>query len=736
MTFNRQTYDVRPVYKDDLAMNYEQETNQRFFRAKLSGKIDFVRHDADMIINAPFETEFLLTILSSVDLGQTWSTYYTCSFYKTDCTINEDDRKVSVQPSVKDAYVDVLAGLEKEFNLIELAPVIQPIKMTKRPMFQIYTTGENIVSCLCGGNAFEQDAVNADGDKARACHFAAFEEYWEFNFVNPISGFVMPFKGQMLGDGSEFHNSTEAFWLEYFEGYTIDQNPPAGETWYYCTNGIRIYGIDAPTTVRWEFSQTQHTQTYIIYEDIPNELTFTPELSGDPELEALRTAYGIYGRMVTDLDTITISGTPTDTYEIPSDDLVVDNRNYRYCIGFRNFNLQQSSRTSLTPTKWGVNDNGEYFLPPDDSHAWYPIGRSQWVNTSIWVEYDSTLESWETAGRKQYTLKDSYPIWSVIKVLLAQVAPTVSHNGTTDYSVFLYDTQTGTGVRPVADMTKLFITPKSNIIVGEYQEPASKAPVTLADVFNMLRNVYGLYWFIDGQNRLRIEHLRWFKNGGTYLTGQEVIGYDLTTLENVRNGKKWAFGTTEYQFEKEQMPERYQYEWMDEGTLLFNGNPIDIVSRFVQLGKVEEVTVSNFTSDIDYMLLAPEMCSKDGFAVLGAEQVSGEYVLPFLRTEIGVYAYELQNFALSMWFLQQYYLTYDMPAWSIKVNDEDATALGIQRNKKQQVAFPAGNSDPDTFHLVKTYIGNGEFDKLAINISSRMAKVTLKYDTYEYVTEQ
>ena len=40
---------VHPIYKDDLAKEYELETNQRFYRAKLSGKITFVRDDYDYI---------------------------------------------------------------------------------------------------------------------------------------------------------------------------------------------------------------------------------------------------------------------------------------------------------------------------------------------------------------------------------------------------------------------------------------------------------------------------------------------------------------------------------------------------------------------------------------------------------------------------------------------------------------------------------------------------------------
>ena len=53
---------VRPNYKDDLTLDYELETNQRFYRAKLSGKINFVRADYDIINDAPFDSEFFLYI--------------------------------------------------------------------------------------------------------------------------------------------------------------------------------------------------------------------------------------------------------------------------------------------------------------------------------------------------------------------------------------------------------------------------------------------------------------------------------------------------------------------------------------------------------------------------------------------------------------------------------------------------------------------------------------------------
>ena len=61
----------------------------------------------------------------SDDWGQTYNQYYKAKFMKTDCTFNDDDKLVTVQPETIDQYNDVLAGLEKEYNLIELAPQIE-----------------------------------------------------------------------------------------------------------------------------------------------------------------------------------------------------------------------------------------------------------------------------------------------------------------------------------------------------------------------------------------------------------------------------------------------------------------------------------------------------------------------------------------------------------------------------------------------------------------------------------
>lgn len=711
---------VYPIYKDDMTLNYERESGQRFFRAKLSGKVTFVGDDAMLIINAAFTSEFLLTIQVSNDYGLTWTAFYYSHFYKTDCTINVDDKKVSVQPEPYDRYRQILAGLDKEFDLIKLNPVIQPVRATKRPMFQIYVEGIETVSCLSGSQAFERDVVNGSTEEAERCHFKPFGVYWEINISNSGDvGFNSPFTGAFTGNGSTFNNVQAVYRIEYFES-TV-QMPYRYEN----TNGLRIVKV-SDSSVYAEWSQTISSAYTTEFAPIPADMTFTHD---GTQMAATKTAYdGAYGRMVMDNNNLTVNGQSLDVFPIEIDDMVAQNNNYHYCVGFAEFDYQQSTRTSETPTEWGINSNGRYFLPPNDTDAWFPVGRSRWINTSTWIKYDATIQLYETLGRHGFTIKDTFPLDSVISVLLAQVAPGISFAASYTYSEFLYGSQMPLGVRG----SQMFIAPKSNIIMGEYQEPAQKAPITLGDVLTMLRKVYNCYWWIDSAYHLRIEHISWFQYGGTY-SGVPVIGYDLTQMENVRNGKKWAFDTAEYHFEKEEMPERYQYGWMDDVTLMFQGNPIDVISPFVQQGKIEEVTVANFTSDVDYMLMAPELCSKDGFAILQCNEVQDVWSIPILTvTPSGsVYTYDLQNWILSMYYLQMFFLTWNMPAWSIKRNGVTETAGSIMRLKVQTMMMPLPNFNLDSYGLVRTTLGDGEFGAINLSLASKMAKVTIKYDTYD-----
>lgn len=245
----------------------------------------------------------------------------------------------------------------------------------------------------------------------------------------------------------------------------------------------------------------------------------------------------------------------------------------------------------------------------------------------------------------------------------------------------------------------------------------------------MLRDACGCYWYINSSNQLIIEHISWFKNGGSY-SGTQAIGIDVTAAENTRNGKSLAFGTNEYSYDKIEMPERYQYEWMDTTTEQFKGSAIEVLSSFVEAGKIEEINIAAFNSDLDYMMLNPSDVSEDGFALMCCNVENGEYKTTIDElTAGGVSTYKVQNGRLAMIALQPMFLISDMPSWNIKVNGLQTTAKGIQRKKQQTLQIPVGSVEPNMQLLVQTGIGVGEIKTMSIRLSSRMAKTTLIYDT-------
>ena len=125
--------------------------------------------------------------------------------------------------------------------------------------------------------------------------------------------------------------------------------------------------------------------------------------------------------------------------------------------------------------------------------------------------------------------------------------------------------------------------------------------------------------------------MEWFRRGGTY-EAQMQIGTDLTTLCNIRNGKPCDYTQNQYSYDKEQMPSRYEFAYMDECSDIFDGKPINVLSEFVDESKKEDINVPNITTDIDYMLLVPNEISEDGFVLFAAhpaEAITDNLDYPF-----------------------------------------------------------------------------------------------------------
>ena len=717
LTIGEDTQQAFPIWRDDLAKDFEQESGQQFFRAKLTGKLIFERDDYARIIGSAFDTQFLLEIFISYDAGQTWTSYWNGTFWKTDCEFDADAETVTVTPTVHDQYNDVLAGMDKEYNLLELLPEIVPVKMDKRPMIQVYIPGQSVIGCFLSGMWWEQQC-EPESDEEKLVNDFYFTLNKSLATVE-VSGTMSPqlpdiftkvftgVKFSLATTGNQDFVGTNYTFRYYFNvgGGGATQN------WQILRN--------SDSTVMWEKTYSGGTTPDTT---LPQTVTLNPVsgtgATGDVTLYVNQIP--VYSRLVCDVDEINT----VPTHPIPDDDLVENNRNYSRIVGY-NFpdTILFSSTLSDTPTQWGIYQPGKYYQQPYmiGGGDVFPVARNGWGRVSVWFTF--SLIDWivEQSGRAQFTLKDAFPLSSVISVLLAKIAPGITHAATTDYSLFLY------GTNPLTQINQtLLICPKSNLVSANYDQPAQKAPITLKAVMDMLRDCFRCYWFIDDQSRFRIEHIRYFMNGGAY-SGLPVVGTDLTAQTVSRNGKSWAFARNQYKFDKPDMAARYQFGWMDDVTQLFEGYPIDIISKYVNPDYIEQINVAQFTSDVDYILLNPSAISKDGFVLFGAVLDSGEYVLPYYNFRFNNTDHFLQNAFVAFIFLQEYYL-YDLPAMIYAINGVQMYAAGIKKLRTQTLKFPMLN-DPDLFKLIKTNLGNGMIQKMSVNLSSRNANTTLKYDT-------
>lgn len=800
---------VFPTFGNGLSLSFDKETGQEFFRRKLSGQLKFTGPDYAYIVAQAFDHEFKIQIQISYDRGQLWTPYWNGKFYKTDCDFNDDDKVVTVTPTLDDDYNAVIAGLEKEFDLISLAPEIVPVKMDKRPMLQYYGYGENVVGCYLSGMWWEQQCGTPENEQA----------LYDAGFVRVINRVTAAISQTASG-------SPQLPSMMYFEMPVVWT-----DNWVMSGGG---YSLSCASVGLGQFVfRIYQTGGNILWEGYANQslpqpgytvhLTPAQGSTAMGAVDILVEWFDIWARIVTDKET-------AGAIPITADDIVPDMRNYHYAIrlggGFEN-TVVLDVAFSETPTEWGLYETGKYYAKPYSlvPGMLFPLCRSVWSRISLWVDGAIVPATLDETYRAEFTLRDAYPIASVISVLLGQIAPGITHEDSTDYSRFLYaedDPLTG-------QSHHLFVTPKSNLINSGYDQPAQKAPIRLVDVLNMLRDIYRCYWFIDEEKRFRIEHIEFFRRGGTYeVIPGPAIGFDLTTLKVPRNGKPWAFDKNKYKFEKPEMAARYQFGWMDNVTKQFNGSPIDIVSGYVEPGKIEQITVNNFTSDVDYILLNPAAISQDGFVLLCAEKVNAysalgkklntdgtladdanynvtpylsvtpgssltffdgtghdgtgmlveynanlelvdywrpdqsartitlsantrfvrasllttgtgyvdlgnvriypslaykDYALPY----VGIGDATLQNGAVSFAYLQIYY-KWDMPAKKYTIDGVLYQATGVKKLKTQGVTFPSYR-DPDMQKLVKTLMGNGMIEKLSLNLCSRFADATLRYDT-------
>lgn len=778
--------ELTPHYTS-LKKQYKKESNQIFFRENLGGRIVLFGKDYDLINSKSIEDRLVF------DIYQDGKKYVTTEFNKTDCKFDHARKSVELNLEPNDLYTKVLSKYQNTYDIIKLAPKVDRITLTKRCIIQIYIRGENVVSSYAGGTYWETEVIEPIDDSLELVnkyHFAYGPVIREINLTDfnyPINGVFACIKGtniwNCVSSVKEINGKKQELYcsIVFTKVYSKGANGQAEGrlmstgTTSRVTDGNGKLLYDIYTIGIFDDRDGKGHQLYVSDYMYANDRDFEiqkgngfypmtaiaqtdPSVPPSPSPNKFNLGeciieYRTFGRLLCDVNSIKDGDEDIETFDLPSDDFIVERANYKKCIGLTGFDYDnaivkiiQKAADRTEPTAYGANDFGMYFSAPystgSDKNV-LPLSRNAWANTSLWVSFETSsypetnlYEKWCAKHYKQFTLKDCYHIGNVIKSLLAKIDSRIKHDITSEYSQFLYG-NTGASSYYLHNC-QLYITQKTNLLKGEYDQAAQKAEITLEQIMNMLRDCFRCYWYIDEQNRFRIEHIYYFINGLSY--SQKSIQYDLTKIQDKFNKKNILYCQKEISYEKSDLNSRYEFNWMDNVTDSMGNLTVDILNEYIPNNSTEDINIEQFTTDIDYMIFMPSDFSNDGFALLAAKNnvvpISQAMILrdekQFERSTV----LTPQNWVVS-WNNLIFHYSFDMPGNLIETNQLPYETLRAANTKmfiQHQIQFQNVKKDPELYKLIKTQFGNGVIKEVSINIDTKMASVLLEYNKIDTST--
>lgn len=158
-------------------------------------------------------------------------------------------------------------------------------------------------------------------------------------------------------------------------------------------------------------------------------------------------------------------------------------------------------------------------------------------------------------------------------------------------------------------LDRIFIFQKSDFLLQNGGQSATKALISFNDMMDILREMFNMYWFVDEDGFVRIEHISWF----TRTQILSLIGTSINTDSDVVS------------FENEQRPGVENYSFMEAQNDDFSGLPITYDSPCtVQNFKIQTVehSVTDVTTDVQLILDDPGSIALSGFVLVTTWQNS------------------------------------------------------------------------------------------------------------------
>lgn len=682
----------------------EEVKGEEFSRVELTGKMKLTRDNYFFVKNESLETRFTVILVLSNNTASINNAEWRGEFYKTDCEIFEDENRIEVTPTTVDSYKEIMEGIAKDFDLIEIEPPLTPLQLQRRAVLQIYVRGAQKITNYVDSAFFEEAVANGS-----EVHSVLVGDY-KFGYSGR--------KYFITGGGTGLSPDISGTYI-----YDSGSGTSLRE------DGIYRLGVVSIPDVRVRV--TRESDGFLEYlgaidDPIPNipvensqGVLLTSQTDSNSQCRAFYVDF--YSRILTKKETIGGSA----TFPIPSTDILNDHGVFTRIHQITYTNFLTSEGNTVDGSRWGkFPDNsqhfgGNHYLRPT-AGVYYPVLQSNWFDASFWVQYDAQLLTDLEEANDTYIVKHAYKVVDVISSLLEAMGSNVAHEESTSFSQFLYG---ATNSIRGAFRTP-FIIPITNVLVGDYDEPQQVAKISLQDIFNLYDWALRAKWAVLN-DKLIIEHKHYFENGGSYIT--EVVGTDLTGVFDVQNDLSLSTGQNRWRYEKNEMPERFEYSWQGKSSKPFIGYPMDINSPFVEKGNVKKWNIGRFNSDIDLIHVGGSEVSKEGFLFVDAIMPNLIHEAPFVTVVIDTEEeYNLQNgYAAFVWLVPNLH-RYCLPGQNVTINRYPSTALTVARRRIQEVNLPT-LQQLGTLELIATGLGNGKAYRIEKDVFTTKKKINLRH---------
>ena len=683
----------------DSSNNIEQvkEDSRWFARTRLTGEFVFKKGDYDLIFAQDLDAQMIMTVqIEGVDQR------VTASFYRLDVTFNEDEKEASVSPTSGDEYDILLTSMDREFNLPDLAPTTQ-MNYKFRSVLQVYVLGRPVISNYLGGNYWEtQITAEFNRDEVRDTYkFGRIG--WQFIAAGTGHDF----------EGLEFIDTNDAAvaFIDRTGQYLISPNSGinpitgvSGNFWAIRdlttggTFGSLVYIATEPRASSTDFPVNEFNPI--------GDVGFTFQKISDPSVEVHFFGGEFYARILNNY-----TGGVFVVETLPEDDIA--NTNYRSSLPLDDLHIILSNGSQTEVTRFGqladdalFNPNN-FFTQPDLDV--FPINRSEWTNVSTWVEKTFELDNLEIALSADFVTNDAFAMFDVINAMLQEIDPRISHDRTD--SVYLY-----------TDRIPVFV-PLSNIIFGDYDEPAKRQNIKFSDIDNALR-IKNCGWHIEN-GRFKIEHVSFYRNGRSY--GDPVFASDLTTRIEPKTELNWDHFSTIYSFETQELWKDLRIKFRQRLSDAFEGHQIICQAGYTDNLQSLELQAGQLLTDIDF-ILSQSVSNLQGLFWGEMEEVNGLQVLPINR----IIASPTESYTLQNGFLSTTYIVYNdwldnVPCDNLEIGTETITANSVIRFRTQRLEL-GEIENFDIMGLVKTRIGDGLVMTRTLNLETNTLILKINYD--------